>query len=170
MGTRREIKKPDKLPGRRRLHNQREITAILVVAEEAVVRRGLRSILEEQPGWRVAEASDSAEAALQATQLQPDIVIVDINMPNLQGAEAARLILKAIPDTRVLAFSASAAEGIIQAALDAGVLGFVLESNAEKDLPCAVNALVQGRTFFAAPVFRRIQGLWHPASGTLASS
>src|SRR5215471_761107 len=110
MGTRTEIKKPDKLRARRRRDNQREIMTILVVAEEAVVRRGLRSILEEQPGWKVAEASDSAEAVLQATRFQPDIVVVEINMPGLHGAEAARSILNAIPDTRVLAFSASAAE------------------------------------------------------------
>jgi len=170
MGTRREIKKPDKLRGSRRRHNQREIASILVVAEEAVVRRGLRSILEEQPGWKVAEASDSADAVLQATRFQPEIVIVEINMPDLHGAEAARSILNAMPDTRMLAFSASAAEGVIQAALDAGVLGFVLKSNAEKDLPCAVNALVQGRTFFAAPIFRRIQELWQPPSENPASS
>lgn len=145
--------------------NHREHTAILVVSDQPVVRRGLKSILEEQPGWSVvAAACGRQDAVMQASRSRPDIVIVDINMPNLDGAAATRSILKEMPDMRVLAVSASYAEGIVHAALDAGVLGCVSKSNSESELILAINTLLQGRTFFAAPMFKRIRDLWHRQS------
>lgn len=160
MGSRSATNLPEKNVGVSDHH--REHTAILVVSDQPVVRRGLKSILEEQPGWSVvAAASGHRDAVVLATRSRPDIVIVDINMPNLDGATATRSILKEMPNMRVLAVTASNAEGIVHAALDAGVLGCVSKSNSESELVLAIHTLLQGRTFFAAPVFKRIRDLWH---------
>jgi two-component system secretion response regulator SsrB len=134
--------------------------AILVVADLAVVRRGLRSMVEEQPNWKVmAEASNRQEAVLQATRLRPDLVIADINMREFDGIEMTRSILKVMPEMRVLALSASSTGPLIYAALDAGVLGYVSKEDAETDLIPAANALLEDKTFFAAPIFKHFRNL-----------
>jgi DNA-binding NarL/FixJ family response regulator len=130
--------------------------SILVADDYAIARRGLRSLLESQPGWKVVgEAANGREAVSLATQLQPDIAILDINMPELNGLDAARLILKAVPHTRILVVAGDHTEVIVARALQAGVRGYVLKSDAEADLVAAVKALMEGRTFYtsaASPV------------------
>jgi DNA-binding NarL/FixJ family response regulator len=130
--------------------------SILVADDHEVVRRGLCSLLEMQPDWSVLEASNGHEAVFKATQLQPDVVILDIDMPQLNGVEATRQILKAAPDMRVLLLSAYSTEPMIEKALEARVRGYVLKTDAAKDLVNAVQALLAGRTFFTAIVSRHL--------------
>jgi DNA-binding NarL/FixJ family response regulator len=127
--------------------------SILLADDYAVVRRGLRALLEAQPGWKVvAEASNGREAVDQATRLRPDIAILDINMPGLNGLDATRLIRKAVPEVRVLVLTAFHTQEMIEKALRAGVRGYLLKSDAETDLVAAVKALIEGRTFFTSVV------------------
>ncbi|HEY6248783.1 MAG TPA: response regulator transcription factor [Candidatus Angelobacter sp.] len=125
--------------------------SILLVDDYAVVRRGLRVLLEAEPGWKVVgEATNHLEAVTQCEQLRPDVVIMDVNTPALNGLEAAGLIFKAVPGTRVLVLAAHHTQEIIARALSSGVRGYVLKSEAESDLVAAVKILMQGRTFFSA--------------------
>jgi two-component system response regulator NreC len=125
--------------------------SILIADDYGVVRRGLRGLLEAEPGWKVvAEADNGRQAVSQAARLRPDVVILDISMPLLNGLDAARLILKAVPETRVLVLTAYHTDEMIEKALQAGVRGYVLKSDAEADLVAAVKALVQGRTYFTS--------------------
>jgi DNA-binding NarL/FixJ family response regulator len=125
--------------------------AILLAGDCAVTRRGVRVLLETQPHWKVvAETGSGREAARQAIQLRPDIIILSVNMQDLNGLDATRLILKAVPNARVLVLTTQHNEEMIERALQAGVRGYVLKSDAEADLVDAVNALLLGRTFFTS--------------------
>jgi DNA-binding NarL/FixJ family response regulator len=122
---------------------------ILLADDCAVTRRGVRALVESRDSWRViAEASSGREAGKKATQMRPDIIILSVSMRELNGLDATRLILKAVPQARVLVLTAYQTEEMIQRALRAGVRGYVLKSDAEADLVAAVKALLQGRTYF----------------------
>jgi DNA-binding NarL/FixJ family response regulator len=123
--------------------------SILIADDHAVVRRGLRALLETQPGWTICgEASTGNEAVEKARQLQPDIVILDIGMPELNGLAATVQIHEVAPNAPVLVLTMHSGEELIQSCLRAGAQGYVLKSDAERDLISAVKALVQHRTFF----------------------
>jgi DNA-binding NarL/FixJ family response regulator len=126
-----------------------KLLSILIADDHAVVRRGLRSLLETQPGWRVCgEARNGREAVQKAEQLKPDLAILDISMPELNGLEAVARILKAVPNIHVLILTMHSSEELMEAALKAGAQGYVLKSEAERDLLAAVYALARGNTFF----------------------
>jgi len=125
--------------------------SILVADDHAVVRRGLRALLETQPNWKVAgEASNGREAVEKAAALRPQVVILDIGMPKLNGLDAATQIFKADPKVRILMLTMHAAEALIQQTLKAGASGYVLKSDAERDLITAVEALLHNKMFFTA--------------------
>jgi DNA-binding NarL/FixJ family response regulator len=127
--------------------------SILIADDHALVRRGLRALLETRPGWKiVSEESNGREAVDKVMKLHPDVAILDISMPDLNGLDAAALILKARPETRVLILTMHSAEELIKKTLTAGARGYVLKSDAERDLITAVEALLQGRTFFTSVV------------------
>jgi len=127
--------------------------SILIADDHAVVRRGLRALLETQPGWQiVAEESNGRDAVDKALKLHPDVAILDISMPDLNGLDAAALILKARPETRILILTMHSADELIKKTLTAGARGYVLKSDAERDLITALEALLQGRTFFTSAV------------------
>lgn len=114
-----------------------------------MVRSGIRALLELQPGWKVvAEASNGKEAIAKAIRFAPDLVIVDLTMPGLNGLEAARRILQQLPSTRVLILTMHDAEEFIERALEAGAHGYVLKSDAEENLVAAVKALLNNQTYF----------------------
>lgn len=127
--------------------------SILVADDHVVVRRGLRALLESQPKWKViAEASNGNEAVEKAIRLRPDLVIMDLSMPELNGLDATALLLKANPNVRVLILSMHHTEDLIQKTLNSGARGYVLKSDAERDLVTAVESILGNRTFFTPAV------------------
>ena len=126
---------------------------ILVADDHEVVRRGLASLLQAQPGWEVvAEASDGREAVEKAKQLKPDFVILDKGMPNLNGLAATRQLAQHDPNCKIIVLTITDSDHVIREALDAGARGFVLKSDAVRDLVSAVEALQRGQMFFTPRV------------------
>jgi DNA-binding NarL/FixJ family response regulator len=126
---------------------------ILVADDHEVVRRGLCSLLESQPGWQICgEASDGRDLLKKASELRPDIIVLDVAMPNLNGLEATRQILKANPKAKVLVLTLHDSDRLIHEVLTAGASGFVLKSDAARDLVAAVEALRQNKTYFTSKV------------------
>jgi DNA-binding NarL/FixJ family response regulator len=126
---------------------------IMVADDHAVVRSGLRALLEAQPNWVVcAEAADGRDVVKHAAELKPDVIIMDIAMPNLNGLEATRQLLKMDPGARVLILTLHDSEQVIRAVLSAGARGFLLKSDAARDVVSAVDALRQEKTYFTSKV------------------
>jgi DNA-binding NarL/FixJ family response regulator len=126
---------------------------ILLADDHEVVRKGLRALLEAQPGWKViAEATDGRDAVEKAKDLHPDVAIVDIGMPSLNGLEATRQIVKKAPRTRVLVLTMHDTNPLIQQVVKAGARGYVLKSDVASDLVSAVEALCRDQTFFTSKV------------------
>jgi len=122
---------------------------ILVADDHDLMRRGLKSLLESHPGWSVcAEAHTGREAVAKAEEIKPDIVILDITMPELNGVEAARRILKASPNTEILVLSVHYSDQLIRDILDAGVRGYIVKSDSDRDLVIAIEALANHKPFF----------------------
>lgn len=132
---------------------------ILVADDHEIVRRGLVSLLKAHLGWEVCgEAQDGREAVEKARELRPDIIILDVGMPNLNGLEAARQILRHNPQARVLILTITDTDEVVRAVLDAGARGFVLKSDAARDLVAAVEALQSNKTFFTSRVAEMVLG------------
>jgi len=130
---------------------------ILIADDHEVARQGIRALLESHPGWEVcAEAKDGREAVELATNSKPDIVLLDIGMPNLNGLDAARQILAMSPTIRILILTMHDAEQVVREVLAAGARGFVLKSDAARDLVAAVDALQHRRTFFTTRVTQMV--------------
>ena len=122
---------------------------ILIADDHDLMRRGLRSILESC-GWTVcAEAARGREAVEKAAQLRPDIAILDITMPELNGLDAARRIQKVSPSTEILILSAHYSDQLTQEIITAGIRGYVVKSDADRDLPMAIEALSKHQPFFS---------------------
>jgi DNA-binding NarL/FixJ family response regulator len=112
-----------------------EHLGIVLADDHTLFRKGLRRVLEEQAGWQVvAEASDGAEAVRLTLEHKPQIVILDIAMPRLNGVEATRQIARRLPGTRVLVVSMYSDDVYITQALQAGAQGFILKDSADADL------------------------------------
>lgn len=125
--------------------------SILIADDHAVVRRGLRALLESERNWSVvAEAANGHEAVNKAVELKPHVAILDISMPWLNGLDACRLITQGSPRTRVLILTVHPAQDLIAKTIRAGACGYVLKSDAERDLISAVQALLCDRAFFTA--------------------
>ena len=123
---------------------------ILVADDHDLVRRGVRVLLESHAGWEVcAEARNGLEAVRQCEQMKPHIAILDFNMPELNGLEAARRILKVLPETETLILSIDHSNQLIRELILAGVRGYILKSDSDRDLLAAVEALASHRPYFA---------------------
>lgn len=126
---------------------------ILIADDHDVVRKGLRMLIEEHPSWQVcAEARSGREAVERAIQLTPDVAIIDVSMPDLNGLEATRQIRKACPGTEVLVVTHHDSDAVAAEVLDAGARGYVLKSDSDKDLVHAVEVLSQHKPFFTSRV------------------
>ncbi len=126
---------------------------ILVADDHEVVRRGLRTLLEAQPDLQVcAEAATGREAVEKAKECKPDLVVMDIGMPELNGLEATRKVLRVLPQTEVLILTMHESEQVVREVLAAGARGYVLKSDAARDLVTAVKALRQHKPFFTSRV------------------
>ena len=131
---------------------------VLIADDHELVRRGLCALFATSPGsFEVcAEAASGREAVDLARQLQPDVVVVDISMPGLNGLETTRLLVKEVPATAVLILTMHESEQLIEELLQSGARGYVLKSDAVRDLPIAVESLYKGRPFFSSKVAQRV--------------
>ena len=126
---------------------------ILIADDHEVVRRGLSALLQAQEGWEICgEASDGREAVEKAKLLKPDFVILDIGMPNLNGLAATRQMTQHDPNFKIIVLTITDSDHVIREALDAGARGFVLKSDAVRDLVSAIDALQRGQMFFTPRV------------------
>ncbi|SRR5260370_32931558 len=124
---------------------------ILLVDDRPIVRHGLKTLLRAYPEWEVIdEAEDGLEAVEKAGRMKPDIVILDVSMPIMNGLEACRLIRKTAPKSEILIVTQHDSPQMMQEALGAGARGFVVKSNLVRDLRSAVVAVSEHR-FFPAP-------------------
>jgi DNA-binding NarL/FixJ family response regulator len=123
---------------------------ILVADDHPVVRHGLRTLLGGRPEWEIIdEAADGLEAVDKAARLLPDVVVLDITMPNMSGLEACRRIRKIAPNSEILIVTQHDSSQMMREALEAGARGYVVKSNAARDLLEAVEAVSQHRPFTA---------------------
>jgi DNA-binding NarL/FixJ family response regulator len=130
---------------------------ILLADDHNVVRRGLRLLLESQPDFEVVgEAADGRQAVEQAEAATPDVVVLDVAMPNLSGIEAAQRIIAARPQTAVVVLSMHSDEGYVLRALKAGAKGYLLKDSAEGDLIDAIKTVSQGKTFFSPEISKML--------------
>jgi DNA-binding NarL/FixJ family response regulator len=126
---------------------------IIIVDDHAVVRRGVRALLESQPGWEIAgEAATGREAVDLAKRLQPDVVVLDLSLPELNGLDATRQILKESPRTEVLVLTMHRSEELARNVLQAGARGYVLKSDADQSLIAAVESLRMHKPFLTSTV------------------
>jgi DNA-binding NarL/FixJ family response regulator len=132
---------------------------ILVADDHEIVRRGLVSLIASHSGWEVcAEAENGRMAVERVKELRPDVVILDIGMPILNGLEATQEILRDNPQVKVLILTLLDAERVVQAARDVGARGYILKSDASRVLVAAVQALEYDNTFFTSRVAQMIHG------------
>ena len=126
---------------------------ILIADDHELVRRGLAALLQAHEGWEIcAEAKDGREAVEKARQLKPEVVILDVGMPNLNGLAATRQLMQQDSEVKVIVLTITDSDQVIREALDAGARGFVLKSDAARDLVTAVEAVQRNRMFFTPRV------------------
>ena len=130
---------------------------ILIADDHELLRRGLVAELSQVPGWVVvAEVANGRAAVASAAELKPDLVVLDLTMPELNGLEAARRILSADPGTRILILTAHESEQLVREVLSVGARGYVLKSDAGRILVVALQALLEGGSFFTSSVARMV--------------
>jgi DNA-binding NarL/FixJ family response regulator len=126
---------------------------VLLADDHNLIRAGLRRVVESQPEFLVAgEAEDGRQAVAMAESLKPDVAVMDIGMPNLNGIEAARQIRAAQPETQIVMLSMHSDEGYVLRALKAGAKAYLLKDSAEADLARAIHATAEGKSFFSPAV------------------
>lgn len=124
---------------------------ILVADDHDIIRRVLKQLLTAHSGWEVcAEAKTGREATALVEQLKPDIVVMDIGMPDLNGLEAARQIRKLRPETEIVILTLHFSEQLVREIVEAGIRAYITKSDADRDLVAAVEALADHRSFFTA--------------------
>jgi DNA-binding NarL/FixJ family response regulator len=124
---------------------------ILIADDHDLMRLGVRTSIAAHDGWEVcAEARNGREAIAKTEQLKPDIVILDISMPEMNGLEAARRIRKTFPATEVLILSVHYSDQLIREIVNSGARGFIVKADAERDLTAAIEALAKHKPFFTS--------------------
>jgi DNA-binding NarL/FixJ family response regulator len=124
---------------------------ILVVDDHDIIRRGLKDLLSGKPGWEVCgEAKTGKEAIRLASELQPGVILMDISMPDLNGLEAARRIHKLLPKTGILFLTMHFSDQLVRDVVEVGARGYILKSDADRELVTAVESIAYGRAFFTS--------------------
>lgn len=142
---------------------------IFVADDHEIVRRGLCSLLESRSGWEICgEAGNGRDAVEKVDQLKPDLVILDLYMPMLDGLSAAHQILRNDTRPKILVLSVADSEQMVREVLEAGARGFVLKSDAARDLVAAVEALQAGRTFFTSRIGEMVLEGYRHQTGDLS--
>jgi DNA-binding NarL/FixJ family response regulator len=126
---------------------------ILIADDHELMRKGLRTVLESQPGWKVCgEAVNGRQAVEMAKQLGPDVIVLDVTMPELNGLEATRQIRKAIPQAEILILTMHESEQLVRAVLAAGAHGYILKADTSRLLVSAIESLAQHKPYFTGKV------------------
>jgi DNA-binding NarL/FixJ family response regulator len=124
---------------------------ILIADDHDLMRRGVKTLLESRPGWKVCgEANTGREAVAKSEELRPDIVILDLSMPDLNGLEAARRIRKSLASAEILILSMHYTDQLVRDIVESGVRGYVVKSDSDRDLVTAVEALANHKPFFSS--------------------
>ncbi len=128
---------------------------VMLVDDHALVRRGFRRMLEDEPSLEVVgEASDGAEAVKRAEELRPAVIVMDCALPQMNGIQAARLILAKFPDTAILMLSMHAEDTLVRQALEAGARGYILKNAMDLDLVSAIKKVAAGKTVLDPQITR----------------
>jgi DNA-binding NarL/FixJ family response regulator len=144
---------------------------VLVADDHPVFRRGMRAILGAEPDTElVGEATDGEEAIARALELRPDVILMDLNMPNLNGIEATRRILEAKPDTAILMLTMFEDDKSILAAMRAGAHGYVLKGADGAETLRAIHAVANGEAIFSPTITQRLTGYFTTLGGDLKAS
>ena len=129
------------------------VLRILIADDHAVVRTGLRTMVESHAGWEVcAEASDGREAIEKASKLKPDVAVLDIGMPLLNGVDVTRRIRTLSPETEILILTMHESDDLVQQVVEAGARGYILKDDADRILIAAIDALRQHKPYFSTRV------------------
>jgi DNA-binding NarL/FixJ family response regulator len=144
---------------------------VLLAEDHTIVREGFRKMLDLEDDFEVVgEAQDGRQAVALAKKLRPNIVLMDIAMPLLNGLQAARQVLKAIPAIKVLMLSAHSDDAYVQNATDSGAAGFLLKQTSAHEVCEAIREVHKGKTFFSSSVSRRLDRLHSPSAGPAGTS
>jgi len=141
---------------------------VLLAEDHQIVREGFRSLLKSESDIEVVgEAQTGRQAVTLAKKLRPDVVVMDIAMPLLNGLEATRQIRKALPGTKVLMLSAHSDDAYVEQAVAFGAVGFLLKQTSSHDLSRAIREVYKGNTFFSPSIAKRLHAQKLPANGNL---
>jgi DNA-binding NarL/FixJ family response regulator len=144
---------------------------ILIADDHSVVRAGLRTLLESHANWEVcAESADGRDAVEKASKLKPDVAVLDIGMPLLNGVEAARRIHKASPNTEILVLTMHESDDLVQQVVEAGARGYILKDDADRILLAAVDAVRRHKPYFSTRVSTSLESASSPAEAARSRS
>jgi DNA-binding NarL/FixJ family response regulator len=132
---------------------------ILIADDHDILRCGLKNLLTAQPGWEVcAEAATGENAVSLTMRFKPDVVVMDVGMPKLDGMEATRQICKLLPQTKVVVLSMHFSDQLVRDIVEAGARGYVMKSDAERDLVVAIRTIAEGGSYFTAAAANTLAG------------
>jgi len=135
---------------------------ILIADDHDLMRRGVRTLIQAHAGWETCgEAKTGREAVARVQELKPDVLILDISMPDLNGVEAAKRIRKASPSTDILILSMHYSDQLIRELVDAGVRGYIIKSDSDRELVIAIETLAQHKPYFTFHATEVILGRYH---------
>jgi DNA-binding NarL/FixJ family response regulator len=129
---------------------------VLLVDDHAVIRRGVQGILSTYPEWDLCGEADNGQDAIRlAGELAPEVVIMDVSMPGMNGLEATRILHEVLPDTKVLLLTLHSSSEFVRSAFRAGARGYVLKSDAENELVRALNVVIGEGTYVSPAIDAR---------------
>src|SRR5216117_3319206 len=143
---------------------------VLLAEDHLMVREGFRSLLKHERDIKVVGEAETGRQAVQLTRkLRPEVVVMDIAMPLLNGLEATRQILKAVPATKVLILSAHSDDAYVKGATEAGAMGFLLKQTSSDNVCQAIREVQKGNTFFSSSIAKRVHNQYQksPDGGRL---